>query len=110
MKTLVLDHQQFEIDELFRFILSGNKVELGEKGLKAVLKCREYLNDKMEKTEGNIYGINTGFGSLYDQSISKEDLAKLQVNLVRSHACGTGAEVPTAIVKTMLLFKAIGLS
>jgi histidine ammonia-lyase len=109
MKTLILNHQQFEIDELFRFILSGNKAELGEKGRNAVIKCREYLNDKMENTEGNIYGINTGFGSLYDQSISREDLAKLQVNLVRSHACGTGAEVPESIVRTMLLFKAIGL-
>lgn len=109
MKTLILDHQQFEIDELFHFILSGNKVELGEKARKSILKCREYLNDKMENTDGNIYGINTGFGSLYDQSISKGDLAKLQVNLVRSHACGTGAEVPQSIVKTMLLFKAIGL-
>ena len=86
MKVIVLDHQQFEIDELFQFIRSRNKVELGENARKAILKCREYLNDKMENTEGNIYGINTGFGSLYDQSISKEDLAKLQVNLVRSHA------------------------
>jgi histidine ammonia-lyase len=109
MKTLVLDHQQFEIDELFQFIASGNKLELGENGRKAIIKCRDYLDNKMENTEGNIYGINTGFGSLYDQSISREDLAKLQVNLVRSHACGTGAEVPSSIVKTMLLFKAIGL-
>src|SRR5690554_1467308 len=109
MKVIVLDHQQFEIDELFQFIRSRNKVELGENARKAILKCREYLNDKMENTEGNIYGINTGFGSLYDQSISKEDLAKLQVNLVRSHACGTGEETPSNIVRTMLLFKAIGL-
>jgi histidine ammonia-lyase len=109
MNTLVLDHQQFKIEELFQFILSGNKVELGEKARKSVLRCREYLNEKMKNTDGNIYGINTGFGSLYDQSISKSELAKLQVNLVRSHACGTGAEVPQSIVKTMLLFKAIGL-
>ncbi|WP_107038655.1 histidine ammonia-lyase [Brumimicrobium mesophilum] len=109
MSKLILDHQQFEIDELFQFIASGDTLELGEKGRKAIIKCREYLDEKMEKTEGNIYGINTGFGSLYDQSISRADLAKLQVNLVRSHACGTGAEVSSAIVKTMLLFKAIGL-
>src|SRR5690554_199614 len=109
MKTLILDHQQFNIDELFHFILSGNKVELGEKAKKAIQKCRAYLDHKMEHTDGNIYGINTGFGSLYDQSISKENLAHLQVNLVRSHACGTGQEVPHSIVKTMLLLKAIGL-
>lgn len=109
MDTLILNHQPFEIDELFQFIQSGNKLELGENGRKAITKCREYLNNKIENTDGNIYGINTGFGSLYDQSISKEDLVKLQVNLVRSHSCGTGNEVPKAIVKTMLLLKAIGL-
>lgn len=109
MKTLVLDHQQFEIDTLFHHIITGSKVQLGDLSRQSILKCREYLNDKMENTDGNIYGINTGFGSLYDQSISKNDLAKLQINLVRSHACGTGAEVPQSIVKTMLLLKAIGL-
>ncbi|RFC54632.1 histidine ammonia-lyase [Brumimicrobium aurantiacum] len=109
MEKLILDHQEFKIDSLFDFIQSGNKVELGENGREAIAKCRAYLDQKMENTEGNIYGINTGFGSLYDQSISTEDLAKLQVNLVRSHACGTGPEVPQSIVKTMMLFKAIGL-
>ena len=109
MNALVLNHQTFTIEELLHHILSGTKVELGEKARLAVQKCRDYLDDKMAHTEGNIYGINTGFGSLYDQSISKEDLSTLQVNLVRSHACGTGNEVSPKIVKTMLLFKAIGL-
>ena len=109
MKTLVLDQQQFKIDELFQFILSGDKVELGNKAHSSVQNCRTYLDNKLSNTDGNIYGINTGFGSLYDQSISKSDLVKLQVNLVRSHSCGTGEEVSSNIVKTMLLFKAIGL-
>src|SRR5690554_5114337 len=109
MKALILNHQEFTIDELFQFIHSGNKVQLGDKARNSVLKCRAYLDHKMENTEGNIYGINTGFGSLYDQSISNEKLAALQVNLVRSHACGTGTETPTSIIKTMLLLKAIGL-
>src|SRR5690554_957336 len=99
MKPLILNHQQFNIDELFHFILSGSKVELGKKAQNAIQKCRTYLDHKMESTNGSIYGINTGFGSLYDQSISKKDLTKLQVNLVRSHACGTGTEVPCSIVK-----------
>ena len=109
MKTLILDHQQFKIDELFQFILSKNRVELSKKARISIQNCRDYLDDKLSQTEGNIYGINTGFGSLYDRSISKSDLVQLQVNLVRSHACGTGDEVASGIVKTMLLFKAIGL-
>jgi histidine ammonia-lyase len=50
-----------------------------------------------------IYGINTGFGSLCNV-ISNENLSKLQENLVKSHACGTGKK-PKEIVKLMLLLK-----
>ncbi len=57
-----------------------------------------------------IYGVNTGFGSLCNTAISKEDLSTLQSNLVRSHACGMGEMVPFEIVKRMLLLKILGLS
>jgi histidine ammonia-lyase len=57
-----------------------------------------------------IYGINTGFGSLCNVKISNDNLSKLQENLVKSHACGTGEEVPLAIVKLMLLLKIQSLS
>ncbi|MDQ3051847.1 MAG: histidine ammonia-lyase, partial [Bacteroidota bacterium] len=55
-------------------------------------------------------GINTGFGALYNKTISNEDLDTLQTNLVLSHACGTGEEVPAAIVRLMLFLKIQGLS
>jgi histidine ammonia-lyase len=57
-----------------------------------------------------IYGINTGFGSLCNVIISDENLSQLQENLVKSHACGTGDEVPQEIVKIMLLLKIQSLS
>ena len=72
--------------------------------------CRSYLDSKVENSEQLIYGINTGFGSLCDTAISKKDLETLQRNLVCSHACGTGEEVPQAIVRRMLLLKILGLS
>ncbi|MFN5312244.1 MAG: aromatic amino acid lyase, partial [Flavobacteriales bacterium] len=72
--------------------------------------CRSYLDRKVESSEQLIYGINTGFGSLCDTAISKKDLETLQRNLVCSHACGTGEEVPQAIVRRMLLLKILGLS
>jgi histidine ammonia-lyase len=64
----------------------------------------------MEANETPIYGINTGFGSLCNIKISNENLSKLQENLVKSHACGTGEEVPSEIVKLMLLLKIQSLS
>lgn len=70
---------------------------------------RNYLDKKLSKGETH-YGINTGFGSLCDVRISDDQLAQLQENLVCSHACGMGDEVPEDVVRLMLLLKAHGLS
>ena len=64
----------------------------------------------MESQKEPIYGITTGFGSLCNISISKGELSQLQKNLVMSHACGMGEEVPSEIVKIMLLTKIQSLS
>ena len=92
-------------------ILSKNlKLELSKEATELVVKCRKYLNHKMSNTDKPIYGINTGFGSLCDTEIPTADLEKLQRNLVMSHACGMGDEVPQDVVKLMLLLKIQGLS
>lgn len=70
---------------------------------------RNYLDDILK--QGNTYyGINTGFGSLCNVRIADDELSQLQENLVCSHACGMGDEVPEDIVRWMLLLKAHGLS
>lgn len=86
-------------------ISEGKTLALSEEATKLIVDCHEYLYRKIEKSDTPIYGINTGFGSLYKVSISPENLEQLQVNLVMSHACGTGEEVPQEIVKLMLLLK-----
>ena len=86
------------------------KLVLSEEAKKKIVRCREYLDNKLKGNKEAIYGINTGFGSLYNKTIPEKDLEKLQENLVMSHACGTGAEVPQEIVKLMLLLKIQGLS
>lgn len=69
---------------------------------------RNYLDDILK--QGNTYyGINTGFGSLCNVRIANDELSQLQENLVCSHACGMGDEVPEDIVRWMLLLKAHGL-
>ncbi|MFC2152711.1 histidine ammonia-lyase [Bacteroidota bacterium] len=86
------------------------KLALSDESKNQIIKCREYLDQKMASQDEPIYGINTGFGALYDKRISREDLGKLQRNLVMSHACGTGDEVPSEIVKIMILLKIQSLS
>jgi histidine ammonia-lyase len=53
-----------------------------------------------------IYGINTGFGKLANVRIAPDNLDRLQVNLIRSHAAGVGAPLPAAIVRAVMLLRA----
>jgi histidine ammonia-lyase len=100
----------YTLPQLWAFVESGAALELSEEAKALIVKCRTYLDKKIEHHPTPIYGINTGFGSLYNISIEGHDLAALQENLVRSHACGTGAEVPEEVVKLMLLLKVQSLS
>ena len=85
------------------------QASLPEDAWTRVAANRAYLDTAI--SSGNtFYGINTGFGSLCDVRIKGEELEKLQENLVRSHACGMGHEVPEEIVRLMLLLKIQGLS
>jgi len=86
------------------------KLELSQESIHRINNCRKYLDDKVAGQDEPIYGVTTGFGSLCKHSISNEDLEKLQVNLVQSHACGFGDEVSKSIIKLMLLLKVQSLS
>ena len=97
-------------DVLQEIILENKSVALSEEAIVNIQKCRDYLDKKMASHSEPIYGINTGFGSLCNVKISSENLSKLQENLVKSHSCGTGEEVPIDIVKLMLLLKIQSLS
>ena len=90
--------------------LSGyDKLELSAEAVQRIATNRAYLDNILSK--GNTYyGINTGFGSLCNVRIEPNELAQLQENLVCSHACGMGDEVPEEIVRLMLLLKIHGLS
>lgn len=98
------------LEQLQEIISQNYKLELSEEAKINIAKCREYLDKKMATQVEPIYGINTGFGSLCNVKISNENLSQLQENLVKSHACGTGEEVPHEIVKIMLLLKIQSLS
>ncbi len=98
------------LERLKAIIKNHEKIQLSLESKAAILKCREYLDRKMEDLDKPIYGVTTGFGSLYNVTISKEDLSQLQHNLVMSHACGTGEKVRPDIVRLMLLLKVQNLS
>src|SRR5882724_11555432 len=57
-----------------------------------------------------VYGVNTGFGKLASTRIGEDDLALLQLNLIRSHSVGVGAPLDPAVVRLMLALKAASLA
>jgi histidine ammonia-lyase len=87
-----------------------SRLSLSDESRKQIQKCRDYLDQKLATSNAPVYGINTGFGSLYNRNIPKDQLEKLQENLVMSHACGTGADVPQEIIRLMLFLKVQSLA
>lgn len=106
----ILDCQRLTIEEIGELLDSRRPIALGKTAIERIEKCRKYLDDKILRSEVPIYGITTGFGSLCNRSISLDDLSTLQENLVKSHACSVGHEIPVEVVKLMLLLKAHALS
>lgn len=102
--------EHLTIDRVEEILDEGLKLDLSDDARQRIQRCREYLDQKMEHPERPIYGITTGFGSLCNISIGREDLSQLQKNLVMSHACSTGERVRKEIVKLILLMKIQSLS
>src|SRR5690606_19985840 len=103
--TYYISNKTLTFQELDHIINNNQPLALSEEAVANINKCREYLDNKMQTETNPIYGINNGVGSVYSVKISSEDLTTLQENLMKSHACGTGDEVPAAIVKIMLLLQ-----
>lgn len=86
------------------------RLTLSPRSEEAISSCRQYLDQKLNKSSSPIYGINTGFGYLQNVIIPDDQLSQLQHNILLSHACGTGDLVPKDIIQWMLLLKIQSLS
>ncbi len=105
-----ISNETLSIDTIYRIISNDLDLALAEEVKDQVATCRNYLDNKIENGSGPVYGVNTGFGSLYSKNIKTENLEKLQENLVKSHACGVGPKVDDDIVQLMLLLKVQSLA
>jgi len=108
--THPISNKSLSLHDLDHILHGRAKIALSEGSRQQIIRCRDYLDEKLASSVNPIYGINTGFGSLYNKNIPKDQLEKLQENLVKSHACGTGPEVPKEIVLLMTYLKIQSLS
>ena len=105
-----ISNERLSLERLKSIIDNHAKLVLSEASVAAIVKCRRYLDAKMADAGRPMYGITTGFGSLYNVTIPADELSQLQYNLVVSHACGAGETVRPEIVKLMLFLKAQSLA
>lgn len=105
-----ISNKYLSIWKIKEIIDNDAKLVLSKSAEQAIIKCRKYLDSKMEDINRPVYGVTTGFGSLCNVTIPEEQLSQLQHNLVVSHACGIGDLVRPEIVKIMLLLKIQNLS
>ncbi|MGB9429773.1 MAG: histidine ammonia-lyase [Gammaproteobacteria bacterium] len=109
MSDLLLNGANLTLKTLAEFDAARPKVKLARD---ARDKMQASVNTvrRVIETERVCYGINTGFGALARQHISRDKLIQLQYNLVRSHACGVGEPLPAAVTRCILLLKANSLA
>lgn len=94
-----------EESTLHRLSEKRHHLALSESARQQITYCRQFLDRKTATPDTLYYGINTGFGFLQNVQVSHEQITDLQYNLLKSHACGTGDEVPPDIVRWMLFLK-----
>lgn len=105
MHTLVLTGNTLSVSDVVRVMKRQDvTVTLSHEAMKRIQEAHTMIM-KAVSEDKVIYGVTTGFGSMCDTCISPEQASQLQVNLIRSHAIGTGDAVPNEIVRSMLLLR-----
>lgn len=108
-----LNGQRLELSEIAAVAYGGERVQIASGAKKRMAESRKVI-DHIATRDSVVYGVNTGFGKLADVRIPRQQIETLQLNLVRSHACGIGNPLSEPEVRAMMLLRAnvlvLGLS
>jgi len=105
---ITLTGQNLTLKEMKEILYENQKVSASEKSIEAARKSREAV-ERIVSESKVVYGITTGFGKFSDVLINKDHVKDLQLNLIRSHACGVGDPFPEVVAKAMVLLRANAL-
>ena len=105
MDGMKLSGEPLTLAEIEQVACERRAVSIDDATRHAIAANRELIERIVDAGE-TVYGVNTGFGKLSDVRISHENLAELQVNLVRSHAGGVGEPLSEQESRAMLLLRA----
>ncbi len=102
--NFVLKPGNLTLEDLSQLMHGGYNINIEKTAISNILASREYLLNALNDDDV-IYGVNTGFGILAKQKINDEDLSKLQVNLILSHATGVGSYLSPEVTRLILVLK-----
>ncbi len=108
VKNIALKNK-LSLEDFIKICSSDVWIELNPRQKEKIKQGREILEGLLRK-KTRMYGVNTGFGALAQEIIKREKIDELQLNLIRSHACGVGNPLPPKIVKGMILLLINSLS
>ena len=104
MEGCIISNKSISWRDLEHLIASPKPLRLSNQSKKAIKNSNQSLL-KILRSDRVIYGVNTGFGKLSSVPIESKDLKKLQLNLVRSHAAGTGKPFDSGITRLTMALK-----
>ena len=105
IERLEIDGRSLRLTDIEAVARAGVRVELAEPARLRVAASRAVV-DRILASGVVVYGVNTGFGKLAELRVPPDQLCRLQLNLLRSHACGVGEPLPERVVRAMLLLRA----
>lgn len=101
---VVLTGATLTLEQIRQVCYLDEVVTISPDSMKKVAESREAV-EKIVADKRTIYGINTGFGKFSDVIINEQDVNALQLNLIRSHACGVGEPFPEVVSRAMVLLR-----
>ncbi|MGA8305592.1 MAG: histidine ammonia-lyase [Candidatus Acidiferrales bacterium] len=105
MNKIQIDGEHLTLAELYAVVFEGAEVELAPAAREKMNASRAVI-ERLVESNAAVYGVNTGFGKMASVRISRDQIRQLQVNLVRSHACGVGAPLTEHETRAMLVLRA----
>ena len=106
MNKVILTGNSLTLEDIYNVAYNNYEVEIAEKSIQKIKKLREKLDNHLKNNpQVKIYGLNTGCGDLKDTSVSLEILENYQINLIKSHSCGSGKPIPVPYVRAMILLR-----
>jgi histidine ammonia-lyase len=105
MSHIAIDGERLTLEDLYRIVFDGDQTKIPSAARERMDASRAVI-ERLVEANSAVYGVNTGFGKMASTRISRDEIRQLQLNLVRSHACGVGVPLSEHATRAMIALRA----